>query len=360
MLLSKAACALDGTGGTDTADAVTRLTAMAPDIRPTNRLNIAVVIYHLTMRPSLLQYLRCPACSQGLTAEGHAQLRCNGCRQAYPIKDGAPRFVADDTATAVYFGYIWGLQKDTIQPPTAVYPFHRQLMYDRLGVPRLTGLVLDGGSGDGEDLALMGLDPACEVIGVELSGGGVATTIARTRPMPRAHVVQGSLLNVPLASNIFDGAYSYGVVHHTPDPERAVREIARTLKPGAPLLLYVYEDFSDRSWLWRAALALANSARWVTTRMSPAMLMRLCRFLSPIVYVLCTLPSRRFKWAARMPYRHCPNARAAAPDLYDRLSPPIEKRYSKDGTVALATQAGLQVTHVAQERGWMVRAVKPA
>lgn len=333
---------------------------MAPDIRPTNRLNIAVVIYHLTMRPSLLQYLRCPACSQGLTAEGHAQLRCNGCRQAYPIKDGAPRFVADDTATAVYFGYIWGLQKDTIQPPTAVYPFHRQLMYDRLGVPRLTGLVLDGGSGDGEDLALMGLDPACEVIGVELSGGGVATTIARTRPMPRAHVVQGSLLNVPLASNIFDGAYSYGVVHHTPDPERAVREIARTLKPGAPLLLYVYEDFSDRSWLWRAALALANSARWVTTRMSPAMLMRLCRFLSPIVYVLCTLPSRRFKWASRMPYRHCPNARAAAPDLYDRLSPPIEKRYSKDGTVALATQAGLQVTHVAQERGWMVRAVKPA
>lgn len=50
---------------------------------------------------------------------------------------------------------------------------------------------------------------------------------------------------------------------------------------------------------------------------------------------------------------------AAAPDLYNRLSPPIEKRYSRDGAMALATQAGLDVTHVAKERGWMVRAVKP-
>jgi hypothetical protein len=149
-------------------------------------------------------------------------------------------------------------------------------------------------------------------------------------------------------------------VHHTPDPDRAVREIARTLKPGAPLYLYVYEDFADRSLLWRAALKTANSLRWLTTRMPPSMLMRFCRMLSPIVYVCCTLPSRRFRWAARMPYRHCPTAMAAAPDLYDRLSAPIEKRYSKAGTIALAEQAGLEVTHAGQERGWMVRAIKPA
>ena len=136
---------------------------------------------------------------------------------------------------------------------------------------------------------MVALDPRCEVVGVELSDGGVATSVARTRGLERAHVVQGDLLQVPLADHTFDGAYSYGVVHHTPDPPRAVREIARTLKPGAPLLLYVYEDFSDRSLAWRLALAAANSLRVITTRLPPALLMRICRVLSPIVYVLLTL-----------------------------------------------------------------------
>ena len=163
-----------------------------------------------------------------------------------------------------------------------------------------------------------------------------------------------------MASNTFDGAYSYGVVHHTPDPGQAVKEIARTLKPGAPLLLYVYEDFADRAWHWRAALAIANSARHVTTRMKPSHLMRLCRMLSPVVYVLLTLPARHFSWAARFPYRHGPHAFGMVGDLYDRLSAPIEFRYSQAGAAQLARDAGLRVDVVAQQRGWVVRAVKPA
>jgi SAM-dependent methyltransferase len=312
------------------------------------------------MQATLLPYLRCPGCHGCLEAMSDTELRCSGCTRIVPVRDGAPRFVSDATDTAKYFGYIWGLQASTIQPPTRWYPYHLQKMYDSLGGPRLSGLILDGGCGDGEDLSLRGLEPGCEAIGLELSSGGVATALARTRAQARTHVVQGDLLEIPLASAIFDGAYSYGVVHHTPDPERAVREIARTLKPGAPLYLYVYEDFTDRSWGWRAALAIANSVRHITTRMPPPMLMWLCRILSPIVYVCCTLPSRHFKWASRMPYRHCTSAMAARPDLYDRLSAPIEKRYSKQGAIALAEQAGLEVTHVAQERGWMVRATRRA
>ena len=310
------------------------------------------------MRPALLTHLRCPACGEDLSLVAADQLQCNGCEQHYEIRDGAPRFTTDSTDTAMYFGYIWGLRAQTIQPPERVYPFHLHVMYESLGGPRLEGFILDAGCGDGEDLALTALDPKCDVVGVELSAGGVATSVARTRSMARAQVVQGDLLNIPLASNIFDGAYSYGVVHHTPDPGRAVREVARTLKPGAHLLLYVYEDFSDRPFYWRAALAMANTARVVTTRLPPSMLMRLCRILSPVVYVLCTLPSRHFSWAARFPYRHGPHAFGMVGDLYDRLSAPIEERYSRDGAARLATDAGLTVVNVAQQRGWMVRAVK--
>jgi SAM-dependent methyltransferase len=310
------------------------------------------------MRPSLLDYLRCPTCGHRLTSPAPDQLQCGNCARTYPIRSGAPRFVGDATDTAVYFGYMWGQQEALVSPPRQAVPYHLEVMRDALGRPALEGLILDAGCGEGLDLAMLALDPRCEVIGVELSSGGVATSLARTRGMDRAHVVQGDLLSIPMASGMFDGAYSYGVVHHTPDPGGAVREIARTLKPGAPLLLYVYEDFADRQWYWRAALALANSVRVVTTKMPPWLLMAICKLLSPVVWLLCTLPARHFRWAARFPYRHGTHPWSMSGDLYDRLSAPIEKRYSRRGAAALAEAAGLTVLSVAQQRGWMVHARK--
>ena len=310
------------------------------------------------MRHRLLQHLRCPDCGHSLEAAGESELTCTGGGHRFPVHDGVPRFVSDSTDTAKYFGYMWGEQAHVATPPSTASPYHLEAMREALDAPPLRGLVLDAGCGEGVDLSQVALDPACEVIGVELSSGGVATTLARTRGMERADVIQGDLLKLPIASNTFDAAYSYGVVHHTPDPPRAIREIARTLKPGAALLFYVYEDFSDRSGTWRAALSVANSARVVTTRLPPAVLMRICRMLSPVVYVLCTVPSRHFRWAARFPYRHGVNPRSMSGDLYDRLSAPIEKRYSREGAAELARAAGLLVIRVAQRRGWMVYARK--
>ena len=312
------------------------------------------------MHPSLLPHLRCPECGRALASVSADRLRCTGGTHEFPVRAGAPRFVSDATDTARYFGYMWGLQEQAVAPPERVVPYHLHAMHEALDAPPLAGLILDAGCGEGLDLAMVALDPRCEVVGVELSAGGVATSLARTRGLERAHVLQGDLFHLPLASDTFDAAYSYGVVHHTPDPDRAVREIARTLKPGAPLLLYVYEDFSDRSWAWRLALAAANSTRLVTTHLPPAVLMGLCRLLSPLVYVLLTLPSRRFRVAARFPYRHGTGPWSMSGDLYDRLSAPIERRYSKSGAAALVESAGLHLVRVAQRRGWMVLACKPA
>ncbi|MEO8678756.1 MAG: methyltransferase domain-containing protein [Vicinamibacterales bacterium] len=311
------------------------------------------------MHPSLLPHLRCPQCHGPLSMPSVEQLHCASCARGFPIVDGAPRFTSDTTDTAEYFGYGWGLQADSVTPPSQPGSYHLRVMCRALGAPWPRGFTLDGGCGDGVDLANVALDPECNVVGVELSAGGVATSLARTRGLDRAQVIQGDLLRLPLASDTFDGAYSYGVVHHTPDPAGAVREIARTLKPGASLLLYVYEDFSDRAWYWRAALAIANSLRTVTTRLPPRALMAGCKVLSPIVYALCTLPSRHFSWAARFPYRHNTTAMSLVGDLYDRLAAPIEARYSRAGANALAEDAGLTVIAAAQERGWMVHARKP-
>jgi SAM-dependent methyltransferase len=264
--------------------------------------------------------------------------------------------VADKTrATSERFGYGWtvgGLPA----PITAPVSYHLEVMRAALGAPPLTGLVLDAGAGEGVDLASVALHPGCRAIGVELSNGGVRATAARIRANPRASIVQGNILHMPLRSALFDAAYSYGVVHHTVDPELAVREIVRTLKPGGTLLIYVYEDFERRGWLWRAALAAVNAVRRPISRMSPGNIRRLCAVLAPLVYVTCTVPSRHFSWAKRFPYPATQNRslRSLIPDLYDRFAAPIEERYSESGARQLVEQAGCRVKAVAFARGWCV------
>ena len=262
-------------------------------------------------------------------------------------------------ATSERFGYGWtaaGLP----EPITEPVRYHLHVMQTALGAPPFKGLILDAGSGEGIDLASAGLTAGCRAVGVELSPGGIAATAARIRTVPRAHLVRGNVLSLPFADATFDGGYSYGVVHHTIDPAGAVREIARTIKPGGHFLVYVYETFERRSLLWRIAIGAVNAIRRPISAMSPRNIRRLCALIAPLVYVTCTIPSRHWSWASRLPYpaTQNPTMKSLIPDLYDRFAAPIEKRYSEQGARALVEQAGCQVRAVANARGWCVWATR--
>ena len=258
-------------------------------------------------------------------------------------------------ATSERFGYGW-VAGGPPAPVTSPVEYHLHAMQSVLGAPLFRGLVLDAGCGEGIDLASVSLSESVRAVGLELSDGGVAATSARIEGLPKARLIQGNVLSLPFANAVFDGAYSYGVVHHTIDPERAVREIARVLKPGAPLLLYVYEDFSTRALAARGALAFVNAGRRFVAAMSPAAIRRFCWLIAPLVYATCTWPSKHFRWARSFPYpaTQNPTFRSLVPDLYDRFAAPIEQRYSEDGARALAEQAGCRVHRSAFLRGWAV------
>ena len=264
--------------------------------------------------------------------------------------------MADKTrATSDRFGYGWiagGLPEPLTQP----IAYHLHLMRTALAAPPLSGLILDAGAGEGHDLASVGLTPGCRAVGVELSNGGVRATAARISGGSNATLVQGNILSMPFRANAFDHAYSYGVVHHTIDPEAATREIVRTVKPGGNVLIYVYEDFERRGWPWRLALKMVNAIRRPISEMSPAGVRRVCRLLAPLVFVSCTLPSRYFPFARKFPYpaSQNPTMRSLVPDLYDRFAAPIEERYSEAGARALLEQAGCVVKASAYIRGWAV------
>jgi len=78
----------------------------------------------------------------------------------------------------------------------------------------------------------------------------------REHGLTGAHLVRGSLLALPVREATYDLVVCSGVVHHTPDPEGAVRELYRVVKPGGRAYISVY--CFEASWalavvrLWRA------------------------------------------------------------------------------------------------------------
>jgi SAM-dependent methyltransferase len=66
-----------------------------------------------------------------------------------------------------------------------------------------------------------------------------------------------------------DFGYSLGVLHHVPDTAAAIRSCASLLKPGTPLLLYLYYAFDNRPRWFRFLWRLSNAARILIRRLPP-------------------------------------------------------------------------------------------
>jgi ubiquinone/menaquinone biosynthesis C-methylase UbiE len=50
--------------------------------------------------------------------------------------------------------------------------------------------------------------------------------------------------NLPFEDGTFDVVYTFGVIHHTPDTQKAVEEIHRVLKPDGRAIIGVYHKYS--------------------------------------------------------------------------------------------------------------------
>jgi SAM-dependent methyltransferase len=100
--------------------------------------------------------------------------------------------------------------------------------------------VLEIGVGMGADFVRFGKAGA-KAVGIDLS----IRSLALARRNAEINQVVPTLANadaesLPFADHTFDLVYSWGVLHHTPDTERAVRELHRVLKPGAECRVMLY------------------------------------------------------------------------------------------------------------------------
>ncbi len=110
--------------------------------------------------------------------------------------------------------------------------------------------VLEIGVGMGADF-LRWVRAGADATGIDLTERAVALTRGRLLEEGlEAEVRVADAEALPFADAAFDVVYSWGVLHHTPDAERAIAEAQRVLAPGGQLKLMLYHR---RSWVAFAA-----------------------------------------------------------------------------------------------------------
>ena len=103
-----------------------------------------------------------------------------------------------------------------------------------------------------------------KLVGMDLTERAVAHTRNRFALFGlESRLLVGDAEFLPFADLSFDWVYSWGVLHHTPDTERAVAEVNRVLRPGGVARVMVYHKYSIVGYmLWfRYALLTFRPSR---------------------------------------------------------------------------------------------------
>jgi SAM-dependent methyltransferase len=192
----------------------------------------------VSIKGAFLELLRCPICQSAMSS-ADATLTCiDG--HVFPVVRGIPRLVPgasldkQQSRTADAFSYSW-----THYPKQNPYTEDqwRDWIVPLTEADFAGKVVLDAGCGLAGFAEYAQAWGAARVVGADLSS---AVDAARERLGDRVDLVQADLYALPLAPAVFDIAYSIGVLHHLPDPERGFRAVVQTVKPGGLVFAWVY------------------------------------------------------------------------------------------------------------------------
>jgi SAM-dependent methyltransferase len=350
---------------------------------------------------SLLGLLVCPRCRERFALDVFREepaapheivegaLRCTGCAHAFPIVAGIPRllaapllaqlrsrhpaffaahreFAADvraDHALADTLASFTRQRLDLELPgPELAEQWHRNLqrnLGDALTLDELPGRrVLDVGCGFGRHMVAAS-DHGAEVVGIDLSGG-VEIAYRNTRNRPNCHVVQADVHDRPFRDGMFDVVWSFGVLHHMPDPAAGFRALIDFARPdGGLIAIWVY---GYRSMRFTYRLSHMRALHAVTRTLSGSSRVRASQVVAALLTAVYWEPLRVLRavglgrLAGRLPLadyvRHSWKARVAG--VHDRLSTPITHFHDRDELLDWLRGARLTGVRVedTDRRGW--------
>ena len=143
-------------------------------------------------------------------------------------------------ATGALFGDLWHRYGDDLFEESVML-FAKRFQANGFDLTWFQGKrCLDAGCGGGRYAIAMARLGAAEVAGCDISAEGLADARRRAAGLPNVFFEEASVLDLPFADKSFDFVCCSGVLHHTPDPEKGLREITRVLRPTGRLFLLLY------------------------------------------------------------------------------------------------------------------------
>jgi len=249
------------------------------------------------MYPHHLHLLACPLCKAPLRLSGEqesagqviqGELACSACERRFPILAGVPRFVANENYAAG-FGLEWNRHARTQYDSYSGIPASRDRFFGQTHWQQnLAGeTILEAGSGSGR-FTEQAASTGATVVSFDYSSA-VDANYASNGHCDRVLIVQADIFAMPLRAATFDKVFCFGVVQHTPDPERAFKALPPMLKSGGRLCADIY-----KLALWRTLLQTKYYVRPFTRRIDPERLygyvVRWVDLMWPLAGILRKLP----------------------------------------------------------------------
>lgn len=153
---------------------------------------------------------------------------------------------------------------------------------------------------------------------------------------------------IPLADGSADFGYSLGVLHHVPDTEEGIRACVRKLKPGAPLLIYLYYAFDNRPTWFRILWRCSDLFRRLICALPFVMRSPICDVIATLVYWPLARTARLIE-SLGMGVEFFPLSAYRNRSLYsmrtdalDRFGTRIEKRFTREQMRHMMETASLE------------------
>lgn len=267
------------------------------------------------MVKDLTHYI-CVNCTGKLRQEIE-KLVCVECSKEVPYVGGIPRFAKKKYVAN--FGFEWNIHRNTQfdKGKREESKRHFEVRFEGHLNKFKNAKVLDVGVGVGR-YADISKKLGAKVIGVDLSS---SVDIAKKNLNAEDHqIVQADLFELPFAENTFDIIYSFGVIHHTPNPRLALSRLVRLLKPGGIICITVYEKGS--------MYHTSRYARTITTKLPNNILYLLCLIYVGIFYIPYKFLGFRYGFLGRiLPISLSNNLAEAVLDTFDCYSPKYQFTY---------------------------------
>ena len=145
-----------------------------------------------------------------------------------------------------------------------------------------------------------------------------------------------------------DFAISLGVLHHLPDVPRALKDIFVNLRPGAPLLLYLYYALDGRSKFYRMTWFASDQFRKLISLLPFKVRISITQILAALIYWPLARTALALDHFNILPlnfplafYRRS-SFYVMKNDSLDRFGTRLEKRFSRQEIENMLTEAGFE------------------